>query len=835
MAKRAASTERTYTYRNGKKIYLDKAPDQFVVRTSPEELDRRGIHNTERVSLHSTRVTVPAEELDAVMEEMRTENVTHHAYTEEDSDQEFLITDRIMVTFKSPLLPEVLNQFLAKYALIILESYSETEYLFQLTDQTNMNPVKLVVLINETERDVIESCEHDLNMRMKRSNINVPADAKFTQQWHLHKRLNNPSVDFRSSSNCEEAWNLLNHFGSVDVVVAVSDDGCKIDHADFDSLNKFAEWGYMQNNTLVTRSSVGANPQLMYQANADHGTNCCGVVAAEVDGVLTVGAAPGARLLPIKWQSDDNGLYITDGRMMTVLLFIAEKADVMSNSWGNSPKSNFNSTVVNKITQLAQNGGRRGKGIVFLFAAGNENCPVVHSGTQNIPYDRGRDQFGNWVGVSTAKVFEHNLAGIPGVMYIAALASNAQRSHYSNYGQGIALSAPTNNVHLYRPIIVTGLGVMTTSGVGQMFNPGFGGTSSATPLTAGIAALVISANPGLTAMEVISILQRTASKDLSMTAYAKSLATSYDPNPTWDISPVAPHNSGNFKNISHADGTWSGWYGFGKVDAAAAVAEALRMAGGIPVGNNIITQSSTPAKAIPDNNPTGIADIINIPNGGTISSVSIDLDLTHTYIGDLVIKLISPRGTPAILHDRNGGSAKNIIKTFDAQTTPTITRFNGEPASGNWTIEVVDTANIDSGTLNKWTLHIGVGVNQEIEMNEAPGITIPDNNPAGIERVLNTASTGNIKEVAVEIDITHTYISDLIVNLVSPQRSVISLHSKTGGDADNLIKTFNFTNHVDLRSLLGQTIQGNWKLKVSDVAGQDVGKLNRWKVTIKKQ
>ncbi len=833
MAKRTTSHERLYTYRNGKKVYLKKEPDQFVVRSSPEEVKSKiPARKMEKVSPHLTRVTVPKEQLDNLMEVMREETVAHHAYAEEDSEQEFLITDRIMVTFKNPLKQEILNQFIAKYALLPLTKYSENEYQFQLTDQTNMNPVKLVVQINETEKSIVESCEHDLNMRMKLSNVNVPSDAKYSIQWHLHNRLTNPSVDPRSSARCEEAWNLLNHYGSNEVVVAVSDDGCRVDHPDFDSPNKFANWGYMQGNSLITRDSVGANPNNMYQNGADHGTCCCGVVAAEVDGSLTVGAAPGVRLLPIKWESDDYGLYITDGRMMTVLSFIADKADIMSNSWGNSPKSNFNSTVVNKITQLAQNGGRRGKGIVFLMAAGNENCPIQYSGNLNIPYDGGRDSNGNWIGVKTSKVFEHNLADIPGVMYIAALASNAQRSHYSNYGSGIALCAPTNNAHKYRRLTVTGLGILSASGEGQLFDPQFGGTSSATPLTAGIAALVVSANPNLTAMEVISVLQKTASKDLNMTVYSKTPSASYDLNPAWDISPVTPFDIGTFNNTSHPDGTWSGWFGFGKVNAEAAVAEALRLAGNVPVIGNVVTKTSSPMKAIPDNNPSGVTDSISISDGGTVAGVKVDLDITHTYIGDLVVRLISPRGTPAILHERNGGNTKNIMKTFDLQSTPTLSRFPGEPATGYWTLEVTDVATIDSGTLNKWTIHIDTGSSQEVKLEESPGTTIPDNNPAGIERSLNCMKNGTIKELEIGIDVTHTYISDLIINLVSPQGTVISLHSKTGGDADNIIKTYNFANHTGLQTLLGQPIQGVWKLKVSDVVGQDVGKLNSWSVKI---
>ncbi|HSF89187.1 MAG TPA: S8 family serine peptidase, partial [Saprospiraceae bacterium] len=721
MAKTPNSPQ-VYTYRNGKKVYLTKQPDQFVVRKTLEEVEKMGIRRGESVSPHSTRVTVTRETLDPIMEEMRRDSVTHHAYTQDENNAEFLITDRIIVTFKAAATDEQLNTFIAKYALLLLEKYSDREFLFQLTNQTNINPLKLVVLINETEGDLIEACEHDLNKRMKTTNVNIPTDAKYQQQWHLHTRLTHAQFDPRSSAECENAWHTLNHYGSADVVIGVTDDGCKLDHADFDSPTKFAQWGYMSGSTLVNRDSVSANPANMYQNLADHGTSCCGVIAAEIDGLLTVGSAAGCRLLPIKWQSTGPSLSISDSKLMTVLNFISDKVDVLSNSWGSTPESNWALNVVAKITQLAQNGGRRGKGIVFLWAAGNENCPIKYSGTIDIPYDDGHDSNWSWQGVNTSSVFENNLVGIPGVIHIAALASTAQRSHYSNYGEGISLCAPSSNSHEYHRMTLPGLGVTTTTGKSTLFTSSFGGTSSATPLTAGIAALVISANPNLTAIEVISVLQRTASKNLNMTAYAKTPPASYDPNPTWDISPVSPYQTGNFKNINHPDGTWSGWFGFGKVDAAAAVAEALRLLSEPVVNGQVITQTASPNLAIPDNNTSGITNTMIITQGGTISGVSVDVNLLHTYIGDLIIRLISPRGTPAILHERHGGSAKNINKTYDVLNAPTLARCVGEPADGNWTLEVIDAAVADTGILQSWTVHIHTGASIGVMLEESPGV-----------------------------------------------------------------------------------------------------------------
>ncbi|GAA0877369.1 hypothetical protein GCM10009119_03370 [Algoriphagus jejuensis] len=380
--------------------------------------------------------------------------------------------------------------------------------------------------------------------------------------------------------------------------------------------------------------------------------------------------------------------------------------------------------------------------------------------------------------------------------------------------------------------MVSGLGITTTSGDGQFFSAQFGGTSSSTPLVAGITGLVISANPELSAQEVISILQKTASKDLNLAAYPKSTPAAFDPNPSWDISPVAPFTAGDFTNIGHEDGTWSGWFGFGKVDARSAVAEALRTIRPPDPDNGIVTKSSTPSLSIPDNNTVGITDTITIDNNGTVSNVTVDLDLTHTFIGDLVIKLISPRGTPAILHERNGGSAKNILKSFDLQNAPTLSRFNGEPASGRWTLEVVDAAAVDIGKLNKWTINIGVGNVKDIELEDSPGMSIPDNNTIGIERSLNITGNGTIKDIKIGLDITHSYIADLVVNLVSPEGSVIGIHNRSGGSDDNIIRDYEIATFPALRSLQGQTANGLWKLQVADVVGHDVGKLNKWSIKI---
>lgn len=829
MSKKNNNGDKIYTYRNGKKMYLKKEENTFVTRALPKDMERVGFkEDVEQVSSASTKVKVKKEDIDPAMDKMREEFVTHHAYNLEESDSEFLITDRIMISLKDGSISKI-DDILAKYSLIIVQKYSDLDFLLQLTNQTGMNPVKLVVEITENE-DGVDLCEHDLNQRMEVM-LTLPTDSKYSNQWHLHGHLIDSDFDTRASSRCEEAWNALGDFGDKDIVIGITDDGCRLNHPDFDSPGKFATWGYLQGQSLIDRASISADSGRMYESGSNHGTSCCGVTAADVDAVLTVGGAPNCRLLPIKWESNGTSLYISDSKLMTVLNFVSDKVDVLSNSWGSATNNNHNSFVLNKIRQLATGGGRRGKGIVFIWAAGNSNCPIQHSGNIDIPYTNGWRN-GNWVGVRTSKTFQYNLVGEPGVMLVAALASNAQRSHYSNYGDGISICAPSSNSHAYWRLDLSGLGIMTTTGNNRLWSSKFGGTSSATPLVAGIAGLVISANPGLTAIEVVSILQRTASKDLDMTPYRKTPSSSFDPNPTWDVSPIAPHDAGNFKSVSHADGTWSSWFGFGKVDAEAAVLEAKRLLGGSGNTHRTITLSESPNVNIPDNNNIGIKSTIQVQENGILDKIEVKVDLEHSYIGDLVLTLKNPQSVFVVLHNRKGSSSNNIKKTYDIDSSPLLSNFIGNDIQGDWILEIQDLAAVDIGKLSSWELTFKINAQQASFIDEQPGIVIPDDNTIGIERILSINDTGSLQSIQVDLDLSHTYIGDLTVNLVSPQNTSIGLHNRGGGSSDNIIRSFLFNNHPGLQSLVGEDIQGNWKLQINDSAKRDIGKLNSWGLKI---
>jgi hypothetical protein len=92
---------------------------------------------------------------------------------------------------------------------------------------------------------------------------------------------------------------------------------------------------------------------------------------------------------------------------------------------------------------------------------------------------------------------------------------------------------------------------------------------------------------------------------------------------------------------------------------------------------------------------------VEIDESLTINVMTVDVAITHTYIGDLELILWSPDGRFETLKEfGDGGSADNINETYDVKT------FNDGDAEGTWTLEVRDNYAADTGTIEALTLHI---------------------------------------------------------------------------------------------------------------------------------
>ncbi|MCZ6863886.1 MAG: M6 family metalloprotease domain-containing protein [Alphaproteobacteria bacterium] len=252
-------------------------------------------------------------------------------------------------------------------------------------------------------------------------------------------------------------------------------------------------------------------------------------------------------------------------------------------------------------------------------------------------------------------------------------------------------------------------------------------------------------------------------------------------------------------------------------------------------GSQTVLGESTPGLNIPDNLADGITDTIFLDQNASIAGVQVSLDISHTYRGDMRVTLWTPWGGAIVLHQRHqGGSEADIKRTYDESDLQALATLHGRSTKGDWKLRVQDLAAFDTGTLNRWALEFTTTTQSQgpIVLEEAAGTHIPDDDPVGIQRNLSTTAPGTIGGVEVSVDISHTWIADLKIGIRSPGGTDVILHNETGWSDAGIVKTYSATTTPELESLAGHSISGDWQLRISDRVGQDIGKLNSWRVVI---
>lgn len=234
---------------------------------------------------------------------------------------------------------------------------------------------------------------------------------------------------------------------------------------------------------------------------------------------------------------------------------------------------------------------------------------------------------------------------------------------------------------------------------------------------------------------------------------------------------------------------------------------------------------------IPDNDPAGINSTLSLNHQGTVGQIRVGIDITHSYIGDLVVEVVDPSGHAVMLHNRQGGQQDNLVTAFDSSAIPALGNMRGRAIQGSWILRVKDLENQDIGKLNQWSLDIVPAMFEQTVKNVAsPNAKIPDADPTGISSVITIDQPGIIRTAKVSLDISHTFIGDLRLELLSPSGRRVILQNQLGGDGDDLVITYKSGPGSPLTGLIGESIQGNWMLRVADLAGQDAGTLKSWGV-----
>ena len=222
---------------------------------------------------------------------------------------------------------------------------------------------------------------------------------------------------------------------------------------------------------------------------------------------------------------------------------------------------------------------------------------------------------------------------------------------------------------------------------------------------------------------------------------------------------------------------------------------------------------------IPDNDAAGVDAVINVEDEMEIASLKVKIDIEHTWKGDL--RLTLKRGdVEVVLHDKTGGGADNINETYS------VHEFDGTPVAGGWTLNVSDHAGQDTGAIKHFSLTVASGAVVTPETNtytSSTPVDIPDNNQDGVTSSISVSDEGTIRSLKVTLDLKHTYIGDLDINLTHNGQTQV-LHNREGGSTDDLRKTFT------LEGFDGAPLNGEWTLTIKDLAKQDVGRLNSWSI-----
>ncbi len=489
----------------------------------------------------------------------------------------------------------------------------------------------------------------------------VPNDTLFPQQWHLR----NTGQGGGTAGIDVNITNVWDTYRGSNVLIGIVDDGLQTTHTDlFENVNTTIDWDWNGNDG-------DPNPDLSYDY---HGTSCAGVAAARGNNGRGVsGAAPYATLVGYRLIGGES----TDAMEASAMTTNNHLVHLKSNSWG--PYDDGTLEAPGALTRAALSNaattGRGGLGTIIVWAGGNgleANDNSNYDGYANSIY----------------------------TIAVAALTDGGVQSWYSEPGANLVVTAPSSG---------GATDIVTTDLMGNNgYNPDpeydeladtnytqtFGGTSSSTPLVAGVLALALEANPGLGWRDVQEILIRSATKN-------------HVADPDWST------NAAGFA-FNHK-------YGSGLVNARAAVTLAETWENLGPQVRASVVQTNL-NQAIPDNNPAGITQSFALSATNLrVEHVTVTFDALHTYRGDLAVTLTSPSGMQSRLSEQHDDANAN----FSAWTFSSV-RHWGEEALGEWTLHVADLGAGDTGTL-RWVRIDFYGTSLGAVSNQPPAIALdPD-------------------------------------------------------------------------------------------------------------
>ena len=130
----------------------------------------------------------------------------------------------------------------------------------------------------------------------------------------------------------------------------------------------------------------------------------------------------------------------------------------------------------------------------------------------------------------------------------------------------------------------------------------------------------------------------------------------------------------------------------------------------------------------------------------------------------------------------------------------------------------------NGGASNTATRTVTVGSSGTQTYSNGTDVAIADNTTVESAIAVSGRTGNGSTTTPVAVNIVHTYIGDLKVDLVAPDGTAYTLHGNAGGSADNINQTYSV-------NLSGEAKNGTWRLRVNDNAGGDTGYINSWSIT----
>ena len=521
---------------------------------------------------------------------------------------------------------------------------------------------------------------NDASCPLQYSPLDTPlltgTDPQLALQWHLN---NDGSVTGRPGEDLKAfaAWQATRGEG---VRVAVIDDAIEVTHEDLaPNVVEGGSFNYRQTNR-------GSPWPLPCSTEDNHGTAVAGlIVARDANARGVAGVAPRASLVGYNALATSLDTDVSEALNRDLAL-----NSVYNNSWG-SPDDGFLHPAEPSFVEAIERGitaGRNGKGAIYVFPSGNGGCynPDLQSTPTVEPCVRENSNYDGYVNKL-------------GVIAACAVDANGRQPFYGERGANMLVCAPSSNLPPESSNGFTNTRITTTA-IGSRYRSDFTGTSASTPMVSGVVALMLAANPELTWRDVRLILAASARQNDFPPAGAPT------PDPEWQ-------NAFGL-NFSHK-------YGFGVVDAAAAVAlsrgwpsvggrAALRQCGPFPQQVNRSMLDPVPATPTPTLQP--VASTITVPacDIGKIEFVEIRFTAAHPQSGDLRVRLTSPHGLVSELADAhicyNGAEQPVSCGAYNDYAFGSVRHLN-EPVGGtnsNWTLEATDMLTGDVGSFVGWSI-----------------------------------------------------------------------------------------------------------------------------------